>query len=555
MIEVYKFLDKHSYQSFFFKNNRLLFEFEQYEIIFEVKIENPEEFIIEYQNDNLKYSEFKKIAEKEVSACFIGSFEYLGDRVYISDLEKPFSICSRLYEALNIIHNINPTSTEDYLITQNEGYDEGSYAVPVCDTEPNYLFEIYISKMSYSDSGFFNSLIKKLRFNEEYHTPPYFYWQFYKRYKEIPDSKRISIPNTNTKVRRLGYFKILRNFLNKYNKVPVNFINKKFEKFAFQYKDSLNIYKNNKGLIKLTKTGISASPYIKTAKDLGLLNFLNTLYSPGKLFKVYQVLNRELEEDENNIFYLTKLDKLFFLEIILRKDFLYTSLILELIKSEGNSNYADLVSSFQSLLLRRLSHISNSRWFEKNSGEYREIKKVILRVQKWQEAEVYLEHVIMPRLNWLYDLELINIDSKLNVKLTEEGMRLFNNLCYWNDINRSRIISPSKFLDLFAIHIFDNIYFSRIASEKSISKASKDEIKAKISFILKNSFPYFKTLAPNRITASQAITYTKYKLYLTYNIKVEHQFVVNFLKSPEQNTFIYKYQKQYEDGYIQKIIK
>jgi len=555
MIEVYKFLDKQSQQSFFLQNNRLLFEFEQYEITFEFNIINPKDFVVESQYDNLQFSELKKLAEKEVRGCFIGSSEYLGYRVDIIDFNKPISICCRMYEALNIIHKINPTSIESYLLTQNEGYNDDIDATAFCDTEPNYLFEIHISEISYSDSKFFNILFEKLRFNDERYTPPYFYWQFYKRNKEIPDYKRISIPNTNTKVRRLGYFKALGNFLNKYNKIPANFISKKFEKYAEQYEESLNIYKNNKGFIKLTKTGISALPYIETAKDIGFLNLLNTVYSLGKLVKVYQVLKNELKEEESNIFYLTKLDKLFFLETILREDFLYTSLLLELIKMKGNTDYPELVENFQPLILNRLNQMANATWFKKSSKQYREIKRVIERIQKWQKAEVYLEHVLMPRLNWLHDLELIEMGKKPHIELTDAGIKLFNNLCYWNDINWSRIISPHEFLNRFAVHLFDNVYCDTSIKEKSKAPMLEDELKAKITLILKNSFPYFKTLAPNRITASQAITYTKYKLYLTHNIKVEHQFVVNFLKSPEQNIFVYKYQKQYDDGYIQKIIK
>ena len=78
------------------------------------------------------------------------------------------------------------------------------------------------------------------------------------------------------------------------------------------------------------------------------------------------------------------------------------------------------------------------------------IDTILNRIRKWEKAEVYLEHLIMPRLNWMLDFGIISFDNSNNEYCTEKiGENLFSHLCIWNDINTEKIISPSKFLYSF----------------------------------------------------------------------------------------------------------
>jgi len=95
------------------------------------------------------------------------------------------------------------------------------------------------------------------------------------------------------------------------------------------------------------------------------------------------------------------------------------------------------------------------------------------------------------------------------------------------------------------IHIYNDCYFDEI------KESDFDKTQEKIVHYLKESFQYFSTLAPNRVTSSQAINYAKYKLYFFDKILVEYFTIVDYLDCREQNIFIYKYQSQYKDGYIQ----
>ena len=66
------------------------------------------------------------------------------------------------------------------------------------------------------------------------------------------------------------------------------------------------------------------------------------------------------------------------------------------------------------------------------------------------------------------------------------------------------------------------------------------------------AFILFKTLAPNRVTFSQLAKYVKYKLYLNYNLLIDTEDIKELFSKIEFTKYIFKYQNQYNDGYIQK---
>ncbi|WP_198151459.1 hypothetical protein, partial [Formosa algae] len=185
--------------------------------------------------------------------------------------------------------------------------------------------------------------------------------------------------------------------------------------------------------------------------------------------------------------------------------------------------------------------------FNRNRKVSNEINTVLKRILNWEKPEKYLEHVIMPRLNWMLDLNLIKLDRKNNVEITKIGDKLFENISIWNDINTKKVISPDSFLDRFMVHIFDDCY----NNSETNSPIDAEFILDKMYGYIKQSFGLFKTLAPNRVTFSQAANYTKYMLYLNDDIKVGYQFILNKLSEKDQDIFIFKYQEQYRDGYIQ----
>lgn len=541
MLNILKYLLKNSFQpSINLELQKLYFPIDRDDSIV-VEFNN-----IDYLEDEVILTEITdelliRIINSNIKEISYVSTEYLGYREDLIEYNIPESQCIKLYETLKIYRDFNIKFVRYFCIINNYKYD--TFTGFGCPDEPNYGFIIYLNKEFWERKEVYDFILKK---EIEKRDPPIFLWQSYKNYeKHFLDSGIINVLTTNTKTRRFGYYSILSKYFIQYQKSSEAIFNKKFEVFSAEYSNQLKSYKNDKGEIKITKTGNSAGHYINLAKELRFVNLLNRIYTPGKSFKVYLILKREHEEN-NNIFELSTLDRLFFLETILREDYLYISWLIELIFIKEKTSYSELNSLYQKYAIDRITELENKFRTKTNLKLRRKLAKIKERITKWEKPVVYLEHVLMPRINWLYDLEILELDNNLNIELSEYGRRLFYNICYLTDIITDRFINFEFFLDAFYIHIFNDIYFFADKNEQDIEFVNK-----KITEYILESFQYFKTLAPNRVTASQAILFTKYKLYLSNKIKVEYSYIKKHLENSTLQDFIFKYQSKYSDGYIQ----
>ena len=538
MEEVLKYYIEHSYQAMIHQN-KLSFEFaDDYLIEFTFDktsddIDDDEYYSYNVLNDYSDIDEFSSRILQYTSLCIKG-YENLG---YREDLLEGRSITNEMYSFIKRINVFEKNAVDNY----QTNIDFGD---AMCDVAGSYLFIIHINKSFWGNIELAKFLIAN-KFGSV--DVPNFYTIFFRKNEPIKDIKSIPILSTNTKVRRIGYFKVLSIFLIENRKIPATLMNKKFESYCLNYRTLLEKNQYNKGVVSATKTGISAKPYIDTSEDLGLTNRINKMYYSGKSFKVFQTLQSDYS-NSSNVFELSDFDKIFFLECILRNDYFYFTALLELLFLQGSTTYSNLVKVFQSKLLTRLENYRQTNSYGDRKS-LNNIDVILKRIKKWENAKVYLEHIIMPRLNWMLDLGILKEDNN-GYEITEVGSKLFQHLCIWNDINTEEIISPNAFLDRFMIHLFDDCY----NQNKAINPVNKEIILNKVFENINESFDFFKTLAPNRVTASQAINYTKYRLYLEDNIKVGYQYIIGELSKKDQDRFIFKYQEQYQDGYIQKNI-
>lgn len=517
--------------------DELIFEFGDFHLIYSFELKQV--FIDELDNDYYSFNTIEDIDEiaqllSEVdmfTSLEIKGYEFLGWR---EDMTEVSSISVVMYAWLKKLFKFS-----DNVVNQYRTYVD--FGDAMCDVDGNYFYSIEINEIYWWNIDLIeNHLINGVE-KQEF---PNFYTIFFRKNEPIKDYLSPPILSTNTKVRRLGYFKILANFLEERKKTPAKSININFENYCVQYKDQLENYTHTKGLIKQTKTGISARPYIDLCNDLDFLNRINNVFYTGKSFKVYQLLKSKYQES-NNVFELSEFDRLYFLEHILRNDFFYFTCLLELIYIEEKAEYRRLIQKYQAFLIMRLKKYRGSNSFGDRQLK-NDINSIINRIQNWEKPEVYLEHILMPRLNWMLDLNLLFL-NKNHYELSTKGIKLFQHLCIWNDLNTQEVISPNAFLDLFMVHLFDDTY-----REQETVNPIESIVKEKLFKHIEDSFELFKTLAPNRVTASQAANYTKYKLYFDDKIKVGYQYILGKLSEKEQGQFIFKYQEQYHDGYIQK---
>lgn len=420
---------------------------------------------------------------------------------------------------------------------------------------PHYdmLYTVELNKSGYTNLKFFEKLFQLQIVEEDKYDFLEKYYQLIAWYGGDDIHKHIKI-NLNeikyitlqTKVRRLAYLKMILDMFTKSNYYPENIFNRKIEIEAEQYNNQLLSYTNSKGIIEKSKTGNSAKPYVGALLSLQLLYTQNNMYQVSKYGKIYNIIDGKLNNKNNNFFDLEPYQKSFFLFFILSNDELYFWVLLNIIYIENNeTTYKKIKEVFQSYLLSELQEvIKNSSLSAKDKGK---ITTKIKRIKEWKNPERYLEHIIEPRINWLIDLDLLdkNAFQKNNISLSKKGLMLFDVLNSYYDI----------FLEKYLIsgQLLCSDFFDMISELYEIDALPNNENNFNlIDNYINESFSLFKTLAPNRVTASQAILYTCFMMLFKEKKIVNFCTIKNYLSSKENTSFIFDWYKTENDGSIRR---
>jgi hypothetical protein len=501
---------------------------------------------IENINDFFQWHTRIEITQLKISLC-----EYLGHRE--DGLEKdlasnsykvayqPSSFAKTIFKTMREINRKIPTLEFEFFFKTHYG-DSALY----CNTEPDYLAYILISpnSLNINNSRLLIEILQSVKLEQLHQL-------FWEDFFEKGKTKNVFEPqfvNTNTKVRRLGYLVIFTKLISERKKLPLTFTNKKFEDYAIKYSHFLTESEYSKGLIQKSN-GKSAEPYIDLLREFNLIETINKVVVPSKKLKVYLELSTQLKDaDSANPFILNELDKLFFLELILNDDYLYFSVLLEMIYVKEKTQVNSLINSFQSVILKRLDDLLSQTSDEFETKTFNRIKHIKKRIEEWKKPQVYLEHIIMPRINWMADLDIIKLSSDNYVSITEAGNTLTEQLLSWIDISAEFVESSRDYSKRFYPHVASLAYRRTMGTYPEM-----ENIYERIDGYLRESFLLFKTLAPNRVTSSQAFTFIKYSFYNNEKICVSEQFLARVLQEELNNKYIYKYQQRYGDGYIQMI--
>lgn len=453
-------------------------------------------------------------------------------------LENYEPLTYQMYKVVEKLKHIFPDSITDFSIKPFCVDDCGSEFG--CPAVWNYGFQLNINESYWADYKFFEYIVNHIDVELSNLQIP----SFYRTEKNIKDSFELKILNSNTKNRRLGYLKIMIKMFNEQSKIPISKINLKFERYCQDYNQFLEEYKNRKGNVVVTKTGYSAKPYIELALNLGLIRKSSGVYEIGKIVKVYNLVKKEIDDVDINPFVFSKFDTTFFLEILLKEDYWFLYSILEQAAITPNISYKNLKKEFKQILLNQIKQFIDEAQIE-NSQKVLPLKIIERRINDWKKPEVYMEHVLMPRLNWLYDLELIELKTDLSFRLTEMGSKLLFNLSIWNDIALHKLASPTAYIENYFMKMIDFIF--NLQKLRYTQQADDEFLR-----YLENSFSLFKTLAPNRITFSLFANHTKQMLFWNNSVMVDYEDIKRAFELKRVPNYTFKYQDQYKDGYIQK---
>ena len=452
---------------------------------------------------------------------------------------KPYYI-EMLYDVKQI-NNYFPDAITNYIV-DTFIYDDCGWEMG-CPIIGEYGYKIEIAPKYWLNIEFISYIINDLFVHHISST----IWDKYKL--SLQDSttvENINIITSNTKSRRLGYIKYIislfegKRFISE--QILLNLVGKDIDKLQ----SDLMSYKNSKGLVQKKNLKTSLFPYIELALSMQLIQIVNSGYELTKLGVVYEKLLCQPEIRNNyvteNSFDLNLMDKTLFLETILNNDYIYIYTILEYAYTINHPSYAHLRQIFQTRIIDNIDKIieTNDLIRDKSLWKLKEIKK---RVQAWTKADVYMEHVLMPRLNWLYDLDILVLKNDLSFEITPQGERLMRILALFNDFTHSFNIAPQKFFEFVFMKLIDDVYISG-------STIDKQQARIFMPQYIELCFSMFKTLAPNRVTYSILVAFVKRLFLITKHLIVEEITIKEYLlENPDK--YVFKYQKYYQDGYVQ----
>ena len=208
--------------------------------------------------------------------------------------------------------------------------------------------------------------------------------------------------------------------------------------------------------------------------------------------------------------------------------------------------YTNLKKIFKNILLNSINEI---KYKYSSDVSNKNILLIVNRLNSWSEKDSYMEHILMPRLNWLFDMNFIELKDDLSFVLTPNGILLLQCLNEWNAKAQHKIITARNYVNNYYLKIINDIFDFQ---KKLFNFASDNEF---LEMYINKSFDLFKTLAPNRTTFSLAANYAKMMLFFKHSIVADENDICYYFQSKYNTKYIFKYQEQYKDGYIQKIIK
>jgi len=182
-----------------------------------------------------------------------------------------------------------------------------------------------------------------------------------------------------------------------------------------------------------------------------------------------------------------------------------------------------------------------------SSREKRNALTVAKRIRSWEKADIYLEHITLPRLNWLLDLDLLDTEcfQQRLIKLTDSGRKLLLTLTRFYQFTSEKSTVINFILEKSYFRIVDFIY------DLGCTNLSGSDTDAIEQYILE-SFLYFKTAAPNSIAASQAIFYSCYKSLLERHCIVEVENMKKLLLGQHFPAYGLDWYKRENDGSLQR---
>jgi len=318
------------------------------------------------------------------------------------------------------------------------------------------------------------------------------------------------IGSTNTQTRRLGYLVQMCNLLGD-QYLSFSELQDRIEDWAEKNNTFLKNHISNKGILRSSIQALASKRYIELAQALQLVTEISGYLRLTKTGRVLLALDKETSTDENDPFKLKNKILLLLIYQILSLDSDYFIPILEL-----TVTYHTQKQILENAQPHLLEHFRTLETQTSSMLLLSEAQGRIEQIQHWTKPVKYLEHLIMPRLHWLLDLELLDWTSfqKSNEFIPSVTGSFLINLA--PTVNNQRIITQSW---------CQNSLFSVWAESLALQTTPWNQVaeshqKFIIQEYIRIGFDKFRTMQYQRISAYQLILFSLLSLLFDKNILV-----------------------------------
>lgn len=352
------------------------------------------------------------------------------------------------------------------------------------------------------------------------------------------DQQPLRVINTNTKVRRLRYLAVLGSFAA--SGTSSARLTSLLLSWAEQHAAALSAHADSKGAILLSTGRQSAIPYLKAAKDLGILAPVGRGLALTNTGRTLTLLPTNPDG-----FSLTDAERLYFLFELLNydRDILWPLLLL--LRETPFVSKAELRTVFpktyRNYLTTLREHCGNTR-------SRRLLDAALARSNQWQRAEKYMEHVVDPRVSWFVDLTLCSLDHS-NVGLLPKGKALADGLAALSD--EGVFVITQDFLRRW--------FFKTIARHsEGLDRKIETKVPAATAIeVLRRCCEDIRrkttSLVPNRIVASTLFRLASIILFTEYSIAVDFADLQQFCATSERANQLgwrLRWSAAQNDGYL-----
>lgn len=356
------------------------------------------------------------------------------------------------------------------------------------------------------------------------------------------------IKSTHTLVRCLG-------ILSKYvktigsNQFPKEILKQQLIHWSAELEDKSEKYKNHNGKLTDRKKPTTAfNKYVDLLEGLGLVISFGHVLTNTRLGSLLSLFTKGKDDYD---FPLNFQEKLFFLYLLMQKDADVIAVVLQTLNKAGGSvNQTYMQMHFETSIKDRLQ--------KKEEFATIQAKQMIgekLRViqYEWTKPEVYSEHILAPRLEWLADLGIVEMRKQAGSTLyniSGKGGIFYKSLddlpgYEMKDINEDWLIQ--KAFACFAVTLLDE---TTISYWSSVSLSERKRI---MKNYLMQTYRLFSTGGAMRMALYPSMLYIAMKLLTEKGIVIEFKDIADELKETltiDDKSFIIRPSARLTEGYI-----